>query len=199
MCNFELEFSSNKVMSREEELKIIERIKDGDTSLYNQLVSLHSPKILSIVRGVVRNREDAEEVAQDVFVKAYFSLSRFRGESSFSTWIFRIAYNMSISKTRGKRKESVLCDNLGYIPDHSAIDYEEKESKERVYKLLYETIEYLEPNDRFIILSFYNHDKSIREIATICSMTESNVKVKLHRIKKRLNSLMEGKIDICYG
>jgi RNA polymerase sigma-70 factor (ECF subfamily) len=185
-------------MSREEELKIIERIKDGDTSLYNQLVSLHSPKILSIVRGVVRNREDAEEVAQDVFVKAYFSLSRFRGESSFSTWIFRIAYNMSISKTRGKRKESVLCDNLGYIPDNSAVDYEEKESKERVYKLLYETIEYLEPSDRFIILSFYNHDKSIREIATICSMTESNVKVKLHRIKKRLNSLMEGKIDICY-
>ena len=82
-------------MKREEELKIIERIKCGETGLFNQLVLGHSPKILSIVRGVVSNREDAEEVAQDVFVKAYFSLPGIRGECLFSTWLFWIAYNMS--------------------------------------------------------------------------------------------------------
>ena len=79
------------MMKREEELLIIERIKGGETGLYKQLVDFHSPRILSIIRGVVKSREDAEEVAQDVFVKAYFSLSGFRGDCSFSTWLFRIA------------------------------------------------------------------------------------------------------------
>ncbi|HCV14809.1 MAG TPA: hypothetical protein DF637_00525, partial [Rikenellaceae bacterium] len=73
-------------MCREEELKIIEKIKAGDSLLYDRLVLEHSPKIMSVIRGVVGNIEDSEEIAQDVFVKAFFSLDKFRGDSSFATW-----------------------------------------------------------------------------------------------------------------
>ena len=187
------------MMKREEELLIIERIKAGETGLYKQLVDFHSPRILSIIRGVVKSREDAEEVAQDVFVKAYFSLSGFRGDCSFSTWLFRIAYNMSISKTRSKKRDNIPCENMTHVPDNSDIDFFEESEKDRVIKILYQEIKELEPGDRFIILSFYNHEKSIREISEICRMSESNVKVKLHRIKKRLSLSMNEKIDLCYG
>ncbi|MDD2491079.1 MAG: sigma-70 family RNA polymerase sigma factor [Bacteroidales bacterium] len=186
-------------MKKEEELRLIERIKEGETSLYNQLVSHHSPKILSIVRGVVRNREDAEEVAQDIFVKAYFSLKGFRGECSFSTWLFRIAYNMSISKTRSKKKINVPYENIEQLQDNSSSDIDIIEEREKMVKILYEAIETLDPGDRFLVLSFYNHNKSIREISEICRMSESNVKVRLHRIKKRLSLLIGDKIDFCYG
>lgn len=186
-------------MKREEELRIIERIKCGETSLFNQLVLLHSPKILSIVRGVVSNREDAEEVAQDVFVKAYFSLSGFRGECSFSTWLFRIAYNMSISKTRKQKRINIPFENAGQIPDSSNDERELISERERVTKLLYNAIGELDTGDKFIILSFYNHEKSIREISEISGLSESNIKVKLHRIKKRLSILIGDKIDLCYG
>ena len=187
------------IMKREVELQRIEKINGGDTGLYNELVNFHSPKILSIVRGVVRNREDAEEIAQDVFVKAYFSLSGFRGECSFSTWLFRIAYNMSISKARTKKRDNIPCENMGHIPDNSIGDIFDHSEKDKMMRIMYLAIDSLNKEDRFIILSFYNHEKSIREISEICRMSESNVKVKLHRIKKRLSVLIGDKIDLCYG
>lgn len=186
-------------MKREEELKIIERILNGETALYNQLVNLHAPRILSVVRGVVSGREDAEEVAQDVFVKAYFSLKSFRGECSFSTWLFRIAFNMSVSKARQRRTEHVPMEKSASVPDTSAESREESMDKENRFRILYKAIDELEPSDRFLILSFYNHEKSIKEICDICGMTESNVKVRLHRIKKRLGVMLGDKMEVCYG
>ncbi|PKP42168.1 MAG: RNA polymerase subunit sigma-70 [Bacteroidetes bacterium HGW-Bacteroidetes-10] len=186
-------------MKREEELIIIERILGGEAALYNQLVNLHAPKILSVVRGVVSSREDAEEVAQDVFVKAYFSLKSFRGECSFSTWLFRIAFNMSVSKARKRHMEHIPMEKTAAIPDNSHESREEIMDKENRFKLLYKAIDELEPSDRFLILSFYNHEKSIKEICEICGMTESNVKVRLHRIKKKLGVMLGEKMEVCYG
>ena len=191
-------------MEREEELLLIERIKGGDDSLYKILVDRYSPKILSIVRGVVRNRSDAEEVAQDVFVKAYFSLKKFRGESSFSTWLYRIAYNMSISKVRKKSKYVNIGDmgNFAAGEDISASNSNEEDilNKEHKLKILDIMINELDPSDRFLLLSFYIHEKSIRELSEITGMGESNVKVKLHRIKKRLTTFISDKdMEVTYG
>lgn len=187
-------------MKREEELILIEKIKAGELNLFNTLIETHSPKILSVVRGVVSNREDAEEVAQDVFVKAYFSIKSFRGDCSFSTWLFRIAYNMSVSKTRLKKREHIPIEKTGNIPDNNSLKEQENYlDRERQYKILNKILGELEASDRFLIISFYNHEKSIKEIAEITGMSESNVKVKLHRIKKRLNSLMGDKMEVCYG
>lgn len=109
-------------MKKEEELYIVEQVKKGDSSLFPRLIECHSARILSIVRGVVGNKEDAEEVAQDVFVKAFFSLSGFRCESSFSTWLFKIAYNMSVSKVRIKKRDVVSCYDMAFVEDSSVAE-----------------------------------------------------------------------------
>lgn len=186
-------------MKRDEELNIILRIKDGDTALYNRLVVEHSPKILALVREVVGNQEDAEEISQDVFVKAFFSLKSFRGECSFSTWLYRIAYNMSITAARKKKRVSVQIDSVANISDNSEEQRIETKEMENKFNILYKAVDNLHPEERFIILSFYNYQKSIKEISEITGISESNVKVKLHRIKKRLGVLIGDKIDLCYG
>lgn len=187
-------------MTKEEELHIIEQVKTGETNLFSKLIIFHSSKVLSLVKGIVGNSQDAEDIAQDVFVKAYFSISKFRGESSFSTWLFRIAYNMSISNLRTKKREkSSSAGDLSSIEDNSLYQSEEKERKEEMFKSLYNAIDQLEAKERFIILAFYNYDKSIKEISEITGMSESNVKVKLHRIKKQLNKMIVKNKSLCYG
>ena len=189
-------------MEREEELVVIEKIKNGDEGLYKFLVDSYSAKILSIVKGVVRSSADAEEVAQDVFVKAFFSLKKFRGESSFSTWLYRIAYNMSISKVR-KKSRYVSVENLNSFAGVDNSDGETDDeclTKEEMFSILDTIVESLDPSERFLLLSFYNHEKSIREISEITDMSESNVKVKLHRIKKRIIALVnEENREVIYG
>ncbi|PKP00369.1 MAG: RNA polymerase subunit sigma-70 [Bacteroidetes bacterium HGW-Bacteroidetes-8] len=187
-------------MKREEELRIIELIRNGDQELYKVIVEEYSPRVLSVIRGVIPCREDAEEVAQDVFVKAFFSLNKFRGDSSLSTWLFRIAYNMSISKTRLKKVNFVPVDSAqissNYCSDNSE---EEAYIREKRFELLNRMLSSLDTSERFLIALFYNHEKSIKEIADITGTKESNVKVKLHRIKKRMGEMVDEKMEVSYG
>ncbi|MDP3451992.1 MAG: RNA polymerase sigma factor [Bacteroidales bacterium] len=187
-------------MKPEEEKYIIESVKRGDTELFNRIVEAYSPKILSVVRSVISCNEDAEEIAQDVFVKAFFSLGKFRGESSLSTWLYRIAYNMSLSKARVKRRSFVTLDNIKLsYDDHLNEERSELIDKERKYLILNNILESIEPSERVLISLFYNHHKSIREISEITGIGESNVKVKLHRIKRRLIEIANKKMEVRYG
>lgn len=175
-------------MNRAEEQIILERIKSGEESLYNALIEHYSSQLFSVVTGVVQNREDAQEIVQDAFTKAYFSLNKFRGDSSFSTWVFRIAYNMAISKVR-KKKRYVNVDQIesfitGYHTDDDS-QYVEKEAK---YSMIDSLLSQLPPDERFIILSFYMEEKGIREIAQITGKSETNIKVKLFRIRQKLQN-----------
>lgn len=187
-------------MKREEELHIIDLIRNGDQELYKVIVEEYSPRVLSVIRGVILCKEDAEEVAQDVFVKAFFSLNKFRGDSSLSTWLFRIAYNMSISKTRLKKVSFVPIESSQISSSESSdISIEEAHIREKRYELLNRILSSLDPSERFLITLFYNHEKSIKEIAQISGIKESNVKVKLHRIKKRMGEMVDEKMEVSYG
>jgi len=187
-------------MKREEELHIIELILKGEKELYKVIVDKYSPRVLSVIRGVIPCKEDAEEIAQDVFVKAFFSLNKFRGDSSLSTWLFRIAYNMSISKTRLRKISFIPIEStqISYskIEDDSA---EEAIIKERRVEIVNKILSSLDPSERFLIILFYNQEKSIKEIAQITGLRESNVKVKLHRIKKRMGEMVDEKMEVSYG
>ena len=89
-------------MENKEELKIIDQVKEGDLLSFRLLVDKYKTMAYHIAIQVVRNNEDAEEIAQDAFLKAYQSIKSFKGESKFSTWFYRIVYNLAISKTRKK-------------------------------------------------------------------------------------------------
>src|SRR5664279_5189072 len=97
-------------MKVQDDNETIGRVLSGDVSAYASLVTKHKNLVFSIILKIVNSREDAEEIAQDVFLKAYQSLSTFERKSKFSTWLYRIAYNAAISKTRKKKVEMVAIE-----------------------------------------------------------------------------------------
>lgn len=187
-------------MTKEEEILLISKIKSGETHLYKELVESHSANVFNLIRGVVSGREDAEEIAQDVFVKAFFSLKNFRGDCSFSTWLYRIAYNMSISKIRQKKRDFIPIDvNRTLDISDDTFLTEKKSELEEMFIMIQNALEQLDSKDKFLIVSFYMHEKSIKDLMEITGLSESNVKVRLHRSKKRLSQLINDNRELSYG
>lgn len=180
-------------MDKAREAEIITKVRGGDTSSYRLLVDAFGENIFSLVYKMTGSREDAEEIAQDVFVKGFFSLSGFRGESSFSTYLFRIAYNLSITFLRKKKREKVTSfediERKGFKGDPFDEEEDEKMDKqirENRYEKLEKIVLLLPANERFLITAFYQQDKSLAELVEITGLSLSNVKVSLFRIRKKL-------------
>jgi RNA polymerase sigma-70 factor (ECF subfamily) len=178
----------------------IERVLSGDASSYAALISKHKSLVFSIALKILNNREDAEEVAQDCFVKVYQSLGSFEKKSKFSTWLYRIAYNAAISRTRKKKFDFIPMDNYiihNYSEDDTpkmTIGLEEHEQT----KLIDAALQRLSDDENLLISLFYKGDNSIEDISQITGLTVSNVKVRLHRTRKKLyeeiTEMMEQKV-----
>ncbi|MEI6140002.1 MAG: RNA polymerase sigma factor [Mariniphaga sp.] len=166
----------------------IREILKGDTGSFSHLVEKYSRLAFSLSMKLLNQREDAEEAAQDSFVKAYNSLSSFQSSSTFKTWFFRIVYNTSISKLRTRKNLEVKFEDVK-ITD-SEINYTEnaigKLNSEDRQKYLQIGLEKLGPDERALLIMYYYEDFSMDEISAITGLTESNVKVKIHRSRKRL-------------
>jgi len=166
----------------------IDKVLNNDVNAYTSLVEKHKSMVFTIALKIVRNREDAEEIAQDVFVKAYQSLATFKKESKFSTWLYRIVYNAAISKTRKKNLETT---NINYdiVENYSEDDIndnlnrlEENEQK----KIINTVLKKLNAEDHLLVTLYYYDEKSVEEISEIANISQSNVKVKLFRTRKKL-------------
>jgi len=166
----------------------IERVLSGDVSAFAALVTKHKNLVFSVVLKILNDREDAEEVAQDCFLKAYQSLKSFERKSKFSTWLYRIAYNAAISKTRKKKLEFVPMDKYliqNYSEENTPrtiIGLEEHEQTLLIDKAL----QRLSGGENLLITLFYKSENTIEEISYITGLSVSNVKVRLHRIRKKL-------------
>ncbi len=167
----------------------IRRILDGEDELYAVIVDRYSQRVFSLIVGIVGDRASAEEVAQDVFVKVFEKLHRFRGESAFSTWLFRIAYTTAISALRGANRRETSLDEgrIAALPDTDEPDFNEG----RIERME-AAIEKLPPADQALLKLFYMEERSIAEISYIVNGTQSNIKTRLHRIRCKLKILMEG-------
>ena len=166
----------------------IVRVLSGDVSAFASLVAKHKNLVFTIVLKIVNNREDAEEISQDVFLKAYQSLNTFERKSKFSTWLYRIAYNAAISKTRKKKIEMVAIDDSvisNYSTDEIKRNMNEWDEDER-QMILEKALKCLPEEDNLLITLFYKNETSIDDISEITGLSVSNVKVKLHRIRKKL-------------
>ncbi|RHJ80006.1 RNA polymerase sigma factor [Parabacteroides sp. AM08-6] len=172
----------------------IKRIQAGDTACFACLLDKYSRQVYSLIFKVVRNREDAEELAQDVFVKVYRYLSSFKGDSSFSTWIYRIAYNTAISETRKKKHEFLAIEDaiINNVSEEEVAEALGRSDTSVQMNKLDAALEQLPPEERAIILLFYIKEKTIDDIADITGLSSSNVKVKLHRIRKKLFVILKG-------
>lgn len=175
-----------------DELQIISRILGGKTEEFSYFLNTYGQQVFTLIVRMVGSEKDAEELTQDTFMKAYRHLTSFNGNSSFYTWIYRIAYNTALSALRKKPSEVLaldekLWDSLSDTEVDASLDSEEEE---RIAQLQ-QAIRRLSPEERAIITLFYEENKPVGEIAEILKQSETNIKVRLHRTRKKLYVLMK--------
>jgi RNA polymerase sigma-70 factor (ECF subfamily) len=174
--------------------EIIGRVLQGEQQAFAELVNRYQNFVFTITLRYTDNREDAEEIAQDIFVKAYRSLADFRGASKFSTWLYTIVTTSSLSFLRKKKLETQSLDNEKVyeqaVNQNSGFEANQIEQKSRV-AMVNEAIKLLSPDDARIITLFYKGEQSLDEIGQIIGMEPNTVKVKLHRARQRLKEKME--------
>jgi len=174
--------------------EIISRVLQGEQNAYAELVNRYQGYVFTLVLRIIKSREDAEEVAQDVFVKAYRSLADFRGESKFTTWLYTIANTTSITFLRKKKLEVHSLDNekVFEIADSKDSGFRANlvEQKSRV-NMVNEAIAMLNPDDAEVITLFYKAEQTLEEIARILRLETNTIKVRLHRARTRLKDKME--------
>ena len=174
--------------------EIISKVLKGEQNAYAELVNRYQAYVFTLVLRMIKSREDAEEVAQDVFVKAYRSLADFRGESKFSTWLYTIANTTSITFLRKKKLDVHSLDNEKVFEVAGSKDSGFRanlvEQKSRV-NMVNEAIAMLSPDDAEIITLFYKAEQNLEEISRILRLETNTVKVRLHRARTRLKEKME--------
>ena len=173
-------------MNPREDQHIISDVLSGQVSAYSELVEKYQSLAFTLAIRMVGNKQEAEEVAQDAFIKAYGSLKSFRGKSKFSSWLYRIIYNTSISLLRKRQRERKVFDDNRNVEIQFMADEIYYEDNEYTMTALEKSMESLEPEGKFIVSLYYYENTAISEIARITGLSESNVKVKLHRSRKKL-------------
>ena len=174
--------------------EIIKRILQGEQPLFAQLVQRYQQFVFTLVLRFTDNREDAEEISQDVFIKAYRSLADFRGESKFSTWLFTIVRTSCITFLRKKKLDTTSIDNERNLTTlenrESSFNANIVEQKSR-HAMINAAIRLLSPDDSQLITLFYKGEQSLEEIGRIMGYDPNTVKVKLHRARHRLKEKLE--------
>ena len=167
-CNLFRRGASNGITMQTEEQELIRRIAGGETRLCARLVDRYGRAVYTLAARIAGYTEDAEELTQDIFLKAFSSLDRFVGRSSFSTWL---------------------------LPDSEADRLEEWAEKQERLDALNRAVERLDPEERALVTLFYYEDRSVGECAAITELSEGNVKVQLHRIRKKLYVLVNDEMN----
>ncbi|QTE34951.1 sigma-70 family RNA polymerase sigma factor [Mucilaginibacter gossypii] len=182
------------MQSKLSDIELIEQTLAGNQFAYTDLVKRHQRFVFTLALRFAKGREDAEEIAQDCFVKAYRSLASFQGQSKFSTWLYSIIYTTAMTFLRKKRVDTDSIDDEGtfvQVESHeSAYDTNNAENKSRSY-YLNQAIEQLLPDDATIITLFYKGEQSLEEIAQTMGIETNTVKVKLFRARQRLKEKLE--------
>jgi RNA polymerase sigma-70 factor (ECF subfamily) len=170
---------------------------NGNVNSYAFLVEKYKHMVYTLTIRIVKNREEAEEISQDVFVKAYEKLNSFKGESKFSTWIYKIAYYASLdSIKRNKRQlnseniETVNEIDFGNVQD-ALQNLQDKERK----KIINDALLKLSEDERIILTLFYFEEMSIKEISKVVNLSIDNIKIKLFRSRKKLASILKNVIE----
>lgn len=169
--------------------ELIRLVLQGQQNIYAELVERYRNFVFTIVLRYIGSREDAEEVAQDVFVKAYRSLADFKGASKFSTWLYTIVTTTSLSFLRRKKPEVQSLDNERVFASADSLgggmSANTIEQKNRV-AMVNEAIKLLSPDDAQVITLFYKAEQNLEEIAQVMGKEPNAVKVQLHRARTRL-------------
>ena len=182
------------MQSKLSDIELIEQTLGGNQAAYADLIKRHQRFVFTLALRFSKNREDAEEIAQDCFIKAYRSLSNFQRQSKFSTWLYSIVYTTAMTFLRKKRVDTDSIDDENtyiQLENSSPIhDVNSAENKSRSY-YLNQAITQLLPDDAAIITLFYMGEQSLEEIGNTLGIEPNTVKVKLFRARQRLKEKLE--------
>ena len=188
--------SSNPQMQHTNDQHYIEKILAGDTQAYTVLIDRYKDMVFSVALKMLRNREEAEEVAQDAFVKAYKKLNKFKGDSKFSTWLYRVVYNTCLDRIK-KLKRSISVVPMEEITERqlksvdNALDLMEKQERT---EMIQKCLNLLSADESALLNLFYFDELSLQEISKITGTSKNNLKVKLFRSRKKLASILKERL-----
>ncbi|GGK59313.1 MULTISPECIES: RNA polymerase sigma factor [Flavobacteriaceae] len=184
-------------MSNKPDEYYINQTLNGNVNAYAFLIEKYKHMVFTLSIRIVKNREEAEEISQDVFVKAYTNLKSFKGDSKFSTWIYKIVYYASLDVIKRNKKQinsenidEIYEGDLGVLQD--ALSYlEEKERKSIIKKSLLK----LNEDEQVILTLYYFEEMPLKEISEVVNLSLDNIKVKLFRARKKLATILEHVIE----
>jgi RNA polymerase sigma factor (sigma-70 family) len=176
-------------MEQKNDIYYIEKIKAGQTNYFSYIVEQYQDIVFSIALKVLKNREDAEEMAQESFIKAYKSLHTFKGNAKFSTWLYRITYNNCISEVRKRKIHFTSTDDIEIKDETTEINLDGIPEENRA-QAIKKAVKKLPEEEYTLILLYYFEEQSIEEISKITKLSESNTKVKLYRARKKLYTIL---------
>lgn len=173
---------------------LIAEVLMGNTSAYSGLVKRHQRFVFTLAVRFAKNREDAEEIAQDCFVKAYKALGTFKQTSKFSTWLYTITYTTAMSFLRKKRIDTQSIhgnENELELEGHKSDLSDNLAERKSTNRYLDEAISTLPNDDIAIVTLFYKGEQSLEEIATALNMPANTVKIRLYRARAKLKERLE--------
>ncbi|WGQ07778.1 sigma-70 family RNA polymerase sigma factor [Pedobacter gandavensis] len=174
--------------------ELITEVLSGNTAVFSELVKRHQRFVFTLAMRFSKRREDAEEIAQDCFIKAYKALGTYKQTAKFSTWLYTITYTTSMSFLRKKRLNVQSIDDEGSIlqlENHTSDFNSDLVEKRSGYVYLNQAIALLSADDASIITLFYQGEQSLEEIGKTLNMESNTVKVKLHRARIRLKEKLQ--------
>ncbi len=182
------------MQQQETDLALITAVLEGNTPVYTELVKRHQRFVFTLALRFTKNREDAEEVAQDCFVKAYRALGTFKQSSKFSTWLYSITYTTAMTHLRKKKLNTLSLneeENHIQLENHISAYSADLAERKSGHAYLNQAITLLLPDDALIISLFYKGEQSLEEIGKVLGMEAKTVKVKLHRARVRLKEKLQ--------
>ncbi len=182
-------------MTHKDEQEHILLVLKGDANAFRVLVDQYKDMVFTLCLKMVKNREEAEEMAQDSFVKIYRSIHQFKGDSKFSTWVYKITYHTCLDHLRKLRRTEILITLENFSDEQIAslqFNFEQIQAKERK-ELVQECLQLLTEEDSFILTLYYLEEQSIKEMAIILGITETNTKVRIYRCRNKLTAILQVK------
>jgi len=176
--------------------ELVQRCQRGDQSAFQELASRYYQRIFKTMLGLLHNREDAQELCQETFLRAHRKIKSFRGSSSFYTWLYRIAVNMVIdARRKQKRNPLELRESIETVPPEYIIDEKDPYASLRdrqLGKRILAAINELTPDQRAVIMLRTVEGLSYREIGKVLRCSEGTVMSRLHYARKKLQNILSG-------
>lgn len=172
---------------------IIDEVLKGQTNAFSELVDKYKDMVFTLAFRIMKDKRLADEMSQTVFIKIYKKLNSFKGQSKFSSWIYRITYNTCLDELR-KRGKNYKFVQINDFTEHEVLTVEsalDQMKKDELTETIKSGLEELPGEMAFLITLYYFEDNSIKEIAESLNIKENNAKVKLHRARLKLTEILK--------